>query len=112
MKNSPSPSPLFDEFVKTLPPYGDPRDAEIAALRQQLAECERERDKAEHKCGELLTCQEQLATVTKERNELVAALELIANKRRGGESCYPQEIAETVLAKLDTAKSRESCGDK
>jgi DNA repair ATPase RecN len=35
-KNGPSPSPLFDEFVKTLPPYDDPRNAEIAALRQQL----------------------------------------------------------------------------
>ena len=93
MKNSPSPSPLFDEFVKTLPPYGGPRDAEIAALRQQL-ETERMRlaacgtaalgyfdgCKDEYKSASLddvLRLRQQLAECELERDELVAALDYV-----------------------------------
>ena len=46
-------------------------------LRKQLAECERERDEARNqcvKCGLLDAAKEQLATVTKERDEAVDAV--------------------------------------
>ena len=42
-KNGPSSSPLFDD----LPPYGDPCNAEIAALRVECAALRKERDELE-----------------------------------------------------------------
>lgn len=100
----------------------------VNELRQQLAECERERDEAYCDVEEadrrlatvtserdgialLITStkaelQEQLATMTAERDELVAALEEIGNTACGEAS--HQYIALAALAKLGADKGEGS----
>lgn len=77
---------------------------ELGSLRTELEAVKKERDHAEHKWGELLTCQEQLAAVTKERDELAKAIERMRIAGGSAEFHMAFELAKDALAKLGADK--------
>lgn len=97
----------YEKFIPEKTLWVSNPQEEIESLRQQLAECERERDR--WKDNYLRNDASEFAAVTKERDELVAAMKKIYKCPFRMDLRYPidemHRIAEAALAKVGADKT-------